>query len=98
MKGPVGRFERREAPNRCGFARTYEPGSMIHAVMARTLLPSDRSMPDGRLHAPPNIRPVPFASSFFGYSLPASFRGVGRTGATREAPAFERGAVQDVPL
>ena len=39
MKGPVRRSERREAPIRCGFARTYEAGSRrAHAMTARTPL------------------------------------------------------------
>ena len=36
MKGPVRRSERREAPIRCGFARTYVAGSRsAHAITAR---------------------------------------------------------------
>ena len=53
MKGPGSRFERREAPIRCGFARTYEQGFEV-ARAARPSSPGGRSMP--RASARPTIK------------------------------------------
>ena len=54
MTGPK-RSERREAPIRCGFARTYEPGLQRRKRLRR---PNKRSLPCVKLRMEPNIRPV----------------------------------------